>query len=147
MLSEADRTGEVTLLHFWDYRDEPLQEPYGQVGYLEFLYGQRQSAGLKLYGVAVDGRLTNEATRGAALRGVRKLKSFMNLSYPVLLDDGTVIKQFGDPRLVGAALPLFVLIGADGRVLHYHVGHYEVDRERGLQVLDQHIGEALRKRS
>lgn len=146
-LTEADLDGQVTVLHFWDYRDEPLQEPYGQVGYLDFLYGQRKAAGLKLYGVAVDGRLADETTRGAAIRGVRKLKSFMNLSYPVLLDEGILIKQFGDPRVVGAALPLFVVIGADGRVIHYHVGHYDVDRDRGLEELDRRIVDALRNRS
>lgn len=147
MLSDADLKGQVTLLHFWEYRDEPLQEPYGQVGYLDFLYEQHKRQGLRLYGVAVDGRLADEGQRGAALRGIRKLKSFMNLSYPVLLDSGPLIRQFGDPRLVGATLPLFVVIGPDGRVLHYHVGHYEVDRERGLEELDRLIADALRERS
>ena len=29
--------GKVTILHFWEYKDSPLAEPYGQVGYLDFL--------------------------------------------------------------------------------------------------------------
>jgi hypothetical protein len=131
------------VLHFWDYRDEPLKEPYGQVGYLDFMYHRRKPAGLQVYGIAVDGRLADEKTRGAAERGVRKLKSFMNLSYPVLLDSGSLIKQFGDPRLLGASLPLFVVIGPDQKIIHYHVGHYEVHQDQGLKELDQVVLKAL----
>ena len=72
---------------------------------------------------------------------------FMNLSYPVLLDDGVVLKQFGDPRLVGSQLPLFVVIGPDSKIEHYFVGCYEVDRDAGLRVLDQVITDTLKKRS
>ncbi|HUY92311.1 MAG TPA: TlpA disulfide reductase family protein [Pirellulales bacterium] len=145
-LSQADLPGNVTLLHFWDYRNEPLEEPYGQVGYLEFLFSRHKVEGLKVYGVAVDGRFDDEATRGAAASGVRKLKSFMNLSYPILFDGGKLVKQFGDPRLLGATLPLFVVIGPDGKILHYHVGFYEVDRQQGLKELDQAIGQALKNK-
>ena len=99
-LDLAGLDGNVTVLHFWDYRDEPLKEPYGQVGYLDFMVHRRKAAGLQVYGVAVDGRLADEKTRGAAERSVKKLKAFMNLSYPILLDSGSLIKQFGDPRLV-----------------------------------------------
>ncbi|HEV7221618.1 MAG TPA: TlpA disulfide reductase family protein, partial [Pirellulales bacterium] len=143
-LSQADLAGNVTVLHFWDYRNEPLEEPYGQVGYLEFLFSRRKAEGLKVCGVAVDGRFDDQATRGAAVSGVRKLKSFMNLSYPILFDGGALLKQLGDPRLVGAALPLFVVVGPDGKILHYHVGFYAVDRQQGLKELDQIIDPALK---
>jgi hypothetical protein len=142
-LSHDQLAGKITVLHFWDYRDEPLKEPYGQVGYLDFMYHRRKEAGLQVYGVAVDGRLADEATRGAAERGVRKLKSFMNLSYPVLFDTSGVIKQFGDPRVLGANLPLFVVIGPDAKILHYHVGHYDVHQDQGLKQLDEVVGAAL----
>jgi hypothetical protein len=142
-LSQDGLPGKVTVLHFWDYRDEPLHEPYGQVGYLDFLYHKRKAAGLQVFGVAVDGRVSDEATRGAGERSVRKLKDFMNLSYPILLDGGALVKQFGDPRVVGAELPLFVVIGPDGKIAHYHVGHYGVDREQGLKQLDEAVGKAL----
>jgi len=135
--------GHVTVLHFWDYRDEPLKEPYGQVGYLDFLYHRRKPAGLQVYGVAVDGRFGDEKTRGAAERSVKKLREFMNLSYPVLFDAGALVKQFGDPRPLGAALPLFVVVGPDQKILHYHVGMYEVRQDQGLKELDQVVGEAL----
>ncbi len=145
-LKTADLLGQVTVLHFWDYRDEPLREPYGQVGYLDFLYQRHRPSGLQLYGVAVNSRLADEATRGAAQRSVRKLKSFMNLGYPVLLDSGALLKQFGDPRVTGASLPLFVVIGPDGKIVHYHVGTYEVQRDQGLVELDAVVARALGKR-
>jgi hypothetical protein len=77
---------------------------------------------------------------------VRKLKDFMNLSYPVLLDSGSLIKQFGDPRVVGANLPLYVVIGPDQKIIHYHVGHYDVNQDQGLKELDQIVVDALGKK-
>lgn len=142
-LREQDLAGQVTLLHFWEYRDEPLREPYGQVGYLDFLYGKRLGDGLRVFGVAVDSRLADPRQRPAVLQSVRKLRSFMNLSYPVLWDDGTVLKQCGDPRQAGAGLPLFVLIGRDGRIAHYHVGHYPVDQQQGLKDLNGEVTRVL----
>lgn len=144
-LTDADLADRVTVLHFWDYRDEPLKEPYGQVGYLEFLHNRRKGEGLRIYGVAVDGRLQNDDTRKAALASVRKLRNFMNLTYPVLLDSGSLLKQFGDPRTAGADLPLFVVIGPDGTVVHHHVGYYPVDRQDGLKELDAVVAELLKK--
>jgi peroxiredoxin len=142
-LSDADLAGKVTVLHFWDYRDTPLKEPYGQVGYLEFLFARHQEAGVKVYGVAVDSRFQQESTARAAVAGVRKLKSFMNLSYPILFDNGDLIRRFGDPRLAGGELPLFVVIGRDGKIAHYKVGHYPVDREHGLKELDAAVKSRL----
>jgi hypothetical protein len=133
----------VTVLHFWDYRDQPLVEPYGQVGYLEFLFGRRKEQGLQVVGVAVDGRFQQPAAAGAAAASVRRLKNFMNLTYPIVHDGGALVKQFGDPRSVGAELPLFVVIGKDGRTAHYKVGHYDVDREAGLKQLDAVVKELL----
>jgi len=138
-LSAEDLADQITVLHFWDYRDEPLHEPYGQVGYLDFLYDKQKATGVRVYGVAVNGQLGAEATRGQAARSAQKLKSFMNLSYPILLDEGALLEQFGDPRVRGASLPLFVVIGRDGKVSHYHVGHYQVDRDQGLVELSQAI--------
>jgi hypothetical protein len=143
-LSEKDLPGEVTVLHFWDYRDAPLVEPYGQIGYLDFLAQRRKGDGLKVYGIAVDGRLAEEPGRGEAMRGIRRLKAFMNLSYPIVLDSGGLIKQFGDPRRVGAELPLFVVVGRDGKIAHYRVGHYDVDRNEGLKELNVAVSAALR---
>lgn len=145
-LSQDDLAGKVTVLHFWEYRDQPLQEPYGQVGYLDFLAHRHQASGLKVYGVAVDGRLADDKTRAAAVSSVKKLKAFMNLSYPVLLDAGPLVKQFGDPRIVGSTLPLFVVIGPDGKIAHYHVGTYEVRQDQGLKELDQVVTDLMGKK-
>jgi len=134
--------GQVTVLHFWRYR-EPLTEPYGQIGYLDFLYRKRKEAGLQVFGVAVDPRFANRLKRDEAVREVKKLKAFMNLSYPVLLDDGQALTLLGDPRKLGAKLPLFVVVGRDGKVLHYHVGPYKVNRDRGLEKLDFIVRAAL----
>ncbi len=144
-LATAGLAGEVTVLHFWEYRDQPLKEPYGQVGYLEYLYQKRKDDGVKVYGVAVDARLKDERERRTVLTGIRKLKSFMNLTYPLLLDDGDAIKSLGDPRIVGATLPLVVVVGRDGRIVHYHVGYYEVDRQEGLKELNAAVTGALKK--
>lgn len=143
-LTSADLKGKVTVLHFWEYRDTPLKVPYGQTGYLDFLHQQRKKDEVRVYGVAVDARLRDEQERGAALRSVRKFQSFMNLGYPLLLDDGKLLKKFGDPRQLGAELPLFVVIGRDGKISHYHVGNYEVDANLGLKELDGIVGEALK---
>ncbi|MBI1904478.1 MAG: TlpA family protein disulfide reductase [Planctomycetia bacterium] len=145
-LSSKELSGNVTVLHFWDYRDSPLKVPYGQTGYLDFLHQQRQKSGVKVFGVAVDTRLADEAERPAALRSIRKFRMFMNLGYGVLLDEGKLIKQLGDPRQLGAELPLFVVVGADGKIAHYHVGNYEVDATLGLKELDAAVGEALAKK-
>jgi hypothetical protein len=144
-LTEGELADQVTVLHFWDYRDEPLKEPYGQVGYLEFLHNRRKGDGVKIYGIAVDGRLQNEQTRKAAMTSVRKLRNFMNLTYPVLLDDGELLKQFGDPRAVGANLPLFIVVGPDGTIAHHHVGFYPVDRQDGLKELDAVVAQLIKQ--
>lgn len=136
----------VTILHFWEYRDSPLEEPYGQVGYLDFLFRKREADGVKVYGVAVDKRLADADERRSAISSVKKLRSFMNIGYPLLLDDGAVLKQFGDPRVTGAKLPLFVVVDAGGKIVAYHVGFYEVERDRGLQALDEAITKALGNR-
>jgi peroxiredoxin len=142
--SEALR-GKITVLHFWEYRDTPLEEPYGQIGYLDFMHRRRKADDVQVYGVAVDERHADESTRRTAAAGTRKLRSFMNLGYGVLLDDGRVLKSFGDPRVTGAKLPVCVVIDAAGNVAHYHVGFYDVDRDRGLKELDEAVTAAARK--
>lgn len=142
-LSDENLRGSVTVLHFWGYRGSPLKQPYGQVGYLDFLRQKRKAAGVKVYGVAVSSDLDLPASRDRVIRSVKKLKAFMNLGYPVLLDGGDVLKKFGDPRPLGARLPLFVVIGPDGKIAHYHVGHYKVHPDRGLEELDRVVGKLL----
>jgi peroxiredoxin len=130
--------GKTLVLHFWDYRDEPLEEPYGQIGYLDFLLNRHPAEKLAVYGVAVDRRLRDPATAAAAARSARRLKSFMNLGYDIAADrDGKLLKAFGDPTQFDAILPLWVVIGPDGKVVHYRTGYYEIDREVGLAEIDR----------
>lgn len=132
----------VTVLHFWSYRDAPLEEPYGQVGYLDFLLRKRGEKGVQVFGVQVDEKGAEEGGRRAAALSARKLKAFMNLSYPIVLDDGALLKRVGDPRPAGGKLPLFVVIGRDGKVAEYHAGLYDVKPEQGLAELDAVVTKA-----
>ena len=85
-------------------------------------------------------------TRGAAVRQIRKLAEFMNLSYPIAADDGTLLEKFGDPRRVGAELPLWVVITPDGKVAHYKTGFYDIKPDEGLRQLQESIFEVIRNR-
>ena len=69
----------------------------------------------------------------------------MNLSYPILLDDGSLLKRLGDPRQANGKLPLFVVIGKDGKLAEYHAGLYDVKTNEGLAELDAVVGKALAK--
>src|SRR5690606_35246689 len=101
--------------------------------------------GVEVYGVVVDERLSDPNTRRQALTSAKKTKAFMNLSYPVLLDDAGLLDQLGDPRAAGAKLPLWIVLDKQGRVAHYHVGFYEVNRDRGLAELTAAVKQALAK--
>jgi hypothetical protein len=126
------------VLHFWEYRDAPLEEPYGQVGYLDF--ASRKLAGKAVViGVNVDERLERADSRRAAIAAAKRLKAFMNLSYDIALDDGALIKQFGDPRSAGGKLPLFVVISPQGKIISYHAGLYDIKPEQGLKELEASI--------
>lgn len=143
----AEAREQVLVLHFWDYAGDKLQEPYGQVGYLDFLHHRRHKLGVKILGIAVDERFKDPALRGTVLRSVRKLQEFMNLSYPIALDDGSLLKEFGDPRALGASLPLWIVIGHDGKITHYHAGYYQIQPDEGLKPLDDAVVQALKQRA
>ncbi|MGE3316445.1 MAG: TlpA disulfide reductase family protein [Planctomycetaceae bacterium] len=138
--------GKITLLHFWDYKGEPFPtEPYGQIGYLDFLHSRRHKLGVQIYGVAVDSRLADK-DKPAVIRGIRKLQSFMNLSYPITLDDGTLLAKFGDPQRTGAKLPLWILIDQEGKISEYKVGNYDIKADEGLKQLDAAIVKLIQKK-
>lgn len=135
-LDSKSLRGKIVVLHFWSYQGEPLEEPYGQVGYLDFLYGKRRRLGVEVIGVAVDGRLSDPQTAPSALKSFQKLRGFMNLSYPLATDDGSLIDKFGDPRRVGAKLPLWIVIDAEGKVAQYQAGFFQINPDEGLRELD-----------
>jgi hypothetical protein len=97
-----------------------------------------------VYGVAIDSRFADTALAPVAARSVRKLQSFMNLTYPVVTDDGT-LERLGDPERVGAKLPLWVLIDGKGTVIQYKTGTYPIKADEGLSQLDQAILEILKR--
>jgi hypothetical protein len=100
--------GKVTVFHFWEYRDTPLEEPYGQVAYLDFLQRRHGVKKMQVYGVVTGERVNQPDTRRAGVQSARRLHTFMNLSFPLLVDISEGIKQFGDPRVTGARLPSLI---------------------------------------
>jgi len=100
---------------------------------------------VQVYGVAVDARSAEERSAPAALKSIQKLKSFMNLSYPIAVDDGKVLARFGDPPRYGAKLPLWVVIGPDGKVAHFHAGFYKINPDEGLRELDEVLVKLIRE--
>ncbi len=143
-LPRETTAGKIVVLHFWKYHDEPLREPYGQVGYLDYLQNRRAKLGVQFIGVAVDPQLADEAGKRTVVRNVRKLAEFMNLSYTLTQDDGTLLKQFGDPRDKGGELPLWIVLSPAGEIVHYKVGFYEVKPEEGLAELDKVLVEQIK---
>lgn len=133
---------QITVLHFWEYQEKPLAEPYGQIGYLDFL-AQKRKDHVQVIGMISDKQLANAKTAPAALRSARKLREFMNVGYPLGYETKGALAALGDPRKFDANLPLWVVIGTDGTILHYHIGFYEVDSNRGLEELDAVIQKAL----
>ena len=144
-ISKESQKNRITVLHFWEYQGEPLEEPYGQVGYLDFLLNRRGRLGVSAIGIAVNEGFAKPETQGAAKRSVRKLREFMNLTYPIALDSGGLIKQLGDPRLLDASLPLWVVVGPDGKIAHYHVGVFPINPDEGLRDLDAVVVRLIRE--
>lgn len=139
-INSADLRGKVVVLHFWTYQSKPLEEPYGQAGYVDFLSRKLNPEKAKVVGVAV---VSPETGVSAASRDARKFSQFMNLGYTVATDDGGLIKAVGDPRPANGKLPLFVVLDRNGKIIHYHVGNYEVDRQDGLKELKEVVEGAL----
>lgn len=142
-IKREDLGGKVTVLHFWRYRPTPLRKPYGQVGYLDYLRRKLPSKKVALYGVAVDPRAAETSGRRAVIRDAKQMAEFMNLSYPILVDDGDFLAKIGDPRTVGVALPLFIVVNADGKIVHYHPGIYNAEANQGLKELEATVGDAM----
>ncbi len=142
-LESVSLRGKTVILHFWDYRDAPLSEPYGQTGYLEFLFSQKKKKNVEVIGISTnpDFHSTENLPRGR--RAARKLSEFMNLSYPIGHDDGALLKSFGDPRDTRGQLPLWIVLNAEGKVVHYHAGFYEVDSAQGLKELEAVLADVV----
>ncbi|MFT5525712.1 MAG: alkyl hydroperoxide reductase subunit AhpC [Pirellulaceae bacterium] len=144
-VTNATHQGKVVVFHFWDYKDTPLTPPYGQIGYLDFMQRRLDLEKATIIGVNTNRSLLQESSRRRSVYSARKLQQFMNLSYPILSDTNGWIGKLGDPRETGAKLPLFVVVGKDGKVAEYHLGEYQVDRDNGLKELKAKIDAELAK--
>lgn len=127
--------GESTVLHFWSYTQKSLEEPYGQVAYLEFMKARNTTDGLNVIGVVTNPLIQSPENKKAELRSARQVAEFMNLSYPILYDDGQLQKQCDPTSAATNDSPVWIVLDATGRVVHYHQGFYEVDGKRGLKEL------------
>lgn len=134
----------VTVLHFWTYSPEPFVEPFGQVGYLDFLYSSRRDSGVRVVGVVVDRRDESKtANTNPVTRGALQFRKMMNFSYPLVVDDGALLAAVGDPRRFGGTLPLWVVIDANGKIAEVHAGLLAVDPQKGLAELDATVAKLL----
>lgn len=133
----------VVVLHFWEYDHDLIAAPYGQVGFLDFLHRKRSKSDVAVVGVAVNGAFSDPGTRAKPARSAKTLAGFMNLGFPLASDDGTLLESFGDPRPLGAGLPLWVVIDQDGIVRAYKSGLYDAGANEGLKELDSLIVKLL----
>lgn len=136
--------GKTILLHFWDYANPSLEQPYGQIGYLDFVHNRWKDKNVLIYGVAVNSELTDPETRSKSIRNIQKLKQFMKLGYEMTVDGGAVLNSFGNPTRLGAELPLWVVLSPTGQILHYQTGYYEVDNRVGLKAIDEALEQATK---
>ncbi|MBT5020019.1 MAG: redoxin domain-containing protein [Planctomicrobium sp.] len=134
-ISSSSFAGKTVILHFWDYANPTLEQPYGQVGYLDFINSRWSDKGVLVYGVAVNSQLTDPETKAKAIREIQKLKQFMKLGYELTIDSGSVLNGFGNPTRLGEELPLWVVISPEGKIAHYKTGFYEVDNRVGLREI------------
>lgn len=132
----------VVILHFWNYQESPLKQPYGQVGFLDFLSRKRDD--VQVIGVVSHEQVRDVDGKGAALRSARKFRDFMNVSYPIVVAN-QLLTDIGDPREHNAELPMFVILNQQGQVAYVKVGLFEVDPQRGLTELEAAVNEVLAK--
>lgn len=131
------------VLHFWTYSQEALEEPYGQVAYLEFLQSKLGNQDISVVGVITNPLLQAAEGQADALRSAKKAVDFMNLSYPVTYDDGTLQKLCDLELAVQDHSPLWLVLDSTGKVVHYHQGFYETDPRFGLKDLSAAIDDVL----
>ncbi|TWT55851.1 AhpC/TSA family protein [Thalassoglobus neptunius] len=129
--------GEITVLHFWNYASTEIEQPYGQVSYLDFAARRFAEQNVNVYGVAINPELEDPTTRKGALRKIRKFQSFLKFEYEVTTDAGAALNSLGNPTRFGESLPLWVVLDPTGKVAHYLTGFDEVDPAIGLKQLTE----------
>jgi len=139
--AESWKKGAV-VLHFWGYQDSPLKQPYGQVGFLDFLSRKRND--IQFVGVVSHEAVRQVDGKTGALRSARKFRDFMNVSYPIVVAN-QLLTDIGDPRDHNADLPMFVILDSSGKVQYIKVGLFDVDPQRGLVELEAAIDKVVSK--
>ena len=132
----------IVVLHFWGYQNTPLKQPYGQVGFLDFLSRKRDD--IQIVGIVSHEAVRQVDGKAGALRSARKFGEFMNISYPIVVAN-QLLTDIGDPRNHNADLPMFVVLNAAGKVCYVKVGLFDVDPQRGLTELEAAIDEVAGK--
>lgn len=132
----------VVVLHFWGYQESPLKQPYGQVGFLDFLSRKRDD--IQIVGIVSHEAVREVDGKPGALRSARKFRDFMNVSYPIVVAN-QLLTEIGDPRNHNAELPMFVVLNQAGKVCYVKVGLFDVDPQRGLTELEAVIDEIANK--
>lgn len=143
-LKSAQLSGRPTVLHFWDYSQNAMEEPYGQVGYLEFLNAKAGQRGVQFVGVITNSLIHDRDRKAVELRSAKKVAEFMNLSYAIGHDDGSLKAHFDPAESLTGNMPLWVVLDANGKVIHYRQGFYEIDRRVGLKELAEAIDDTLK---
>jgi hypothetical protein len=133
----------IVVLHFWNYQERPLKQPYGQVGFLDFLCRKRKD--IQFVGVVSHESAQRPETKQDAMRSARKFRDFMNVSYPIVVANN-LLREIGDPRQSGGQLPMFVVLNAEGKVAYVQVGLFDVDPQRGLTQLEAAIDKVINQR-
>ena len=103
----ADYRGKVVILEFFATWCEPCRISAPD---LQSVYERYKSRGLAIIGVAAD-----EGSDAAAM--ARSFVKEYRLSYPVAVDGGQTMKQYG-----AYSLPTTVIIDREGKIINKHLG-------------------------
>lgn len=114
----SDLEGDVVLLNFWATWCPPCIR---EIPDLMALYDEFGDRGLNVVGVSVD-----ETGFGA----VRPFAAEMDISYPIVVDDGTLASQFGGVW----SLPTTFVMDREGNVVRRVLGVFPTEEMRPLLV-------------
>ena len=135
-VSLSDFEGTKLVLAFYPGDFSPVCTD--QLSIYQEVLGEIEARGAKLVGISVDSSFSHAAFREK-----------LGIDIPLLADfhpKGEVSRAYGaliEER--GHTNRSLVLIGPDAKILHYHVGNYDVQQDAGLKELDAIVQQALEK--
>ena len=118
--AEVLKSDAPVLIDFWATWCAPCRASMPRV---QKLWQQYQPNGVDLYSVDTDEPGPDREPQ------VREFLAHHQLSFPVVLDDGTAERAFAV-----ASLPTMLLLDKDGKVVWSHVGALNAGRESDLRV-------------